>query len=347
MNLQSAGDALAIALKADVPVMLHGAPGIGKTELIEATAAKVGLPCLTEVLATMEAVDLRGLPVISGGSVAWSKPDFLARLEALGTEGVLFIDEANSNGQSVQIPLMQLAWKRQIGPHAIPPGWRIVMAGNRQSDRAAAQRMGTALANRLCHLDIEPPNSPEGVRAWAKWAAGAGIHPMVVAFIMLRGAPSGVQGRPGYQPGLLFAFNPDDASARAFPTPRAWSQVSKVADAPDAIRMHLVAGLVGEAAATEFEGFVRVYRSAPPVLAIISNPSGAKVPTEPGVQFAVALALARAADPGNFSAVVTYMQRVGREFEIVTVTDAIRRNPHLTDTSAFISWAARNADVTI
>ncbi|ACB80852.1 ATPase associated with various cellular activities AAA_5 [Methylorubrum populi BJ001] len=347
MNLHTALSALSEALKANIPVMLHGAPGIGKTDGIESTAAGIKLPCLTEVLATMEAVDLRGLPCITGDSVSWSKPDFLARLERMGPEGVLFIDEANSNAQSVQVPLMQLAWKRQIGPHEIPTGWRIVMAGNRQSDRAAAQRMGTALANRLLHLDIDPPNSQDDVRAWAKWAAGAQIHPMVIAFIMLRGGPNGVQGAPGYQPGLLFDFRPDDANARAFPTPRAWSQVSKIADAPDAVRLHLVAGLVGEKAACEFEGFVQVYRSAPPVLSIIANPAGAPVPTQPGVQYAVSLALARAANAGNFSAVLQYVRRVGREFEIVTATDAIRRNPDLTDTSAFIDWAARNSDVTI
>lgn len=349
MNLQNALAALEIAVKANVPTMLHGAPGVGKTDGVEGVARKLGLPCLTEVLATMEAVDLRGLPRFDadGSSVTWSRPDFLKRLADLGPEGVLFIDEANSNAQSVQVPLMQLAWKRQIGPHVIPEGWRIVMAGNRQADRAAAQRMGTALANRLLHLDVDAPNSQDDVRAWATWAAGAGIHPMVIAFIMLRGGPNGVQGKPGYQPGLLFDFRPDDANARAFPTPRAWSQVSKVADAPDAVRLHLVAGLVGEKAATEFEGFVRVYRSAPPVLAILSNPAGAPVPTEPGVQYAVALALSRAATAGNFSAVLQYMQRVGREFEIVTATDAIRRHPDLTDTQAFVTWAARNADVTI
>jgi hypothetical protein len=122
--------------------------------------------------------------------------------------------------------------------------------------------------------------------------------------------------------------------------------VSKIADAPDAVRHHLVAGLVGQKAATEFAGFVQVYRSAPPVAAILANPAGAKVPSEPGVQYAVALALARAADPANFGGVLQYMQRVGREFEIVTATDAIRRNPDLTDTRAFVDWAARNSDVT-
>ena len=149
VNLQNALAALEIAVKANVPTMLHGAPGVGKTDGVEGVARKLGLPCLTEVLATMEAVDLRGLPRFDadGSSVTWSRPDFLKRLADLGPEGVLFIDEANSNAQSVQVPLMQLAWKRQIGPHVIPEGWRIVMAGNRQADRAAATGGTAALAS--------------------------------------------------------------------------------------------------------------------------------------------------------------------------------------------------------
>jgi DNA polymerase III delta prime subunit len=352
MRLSTAIACARHAIEADIPVMFHGSPGTGKTEALEALARDMGLPCLTETLSTMESVDLRGLPKLDGDSVVWAKPDFLLRLERLCAQSadgraLFFIDEINSNGQSVQVPLMQLFRKRAIGPHVLPAGVRLAAAGNLQSDRAAAQRMGTALANRMCHLPIEPPTDTESVREWCKWAASVGLHPMVIALMMLRGAENGVRGQPGYQPGLLFNFNPDDPTAPAFASPRSVAEVAKIADAPDASRFHLVRGLAGEAFATEFEGFVKVYRSAPPVLQIIANPTGAKVPQEPGVQYAVSLALARAANPGNFSAVLTYMQRVGREFEIVTATDAIRRNPDLTDTPAFINWAARNADVTI
>jgi hypothetical protein len=104
---------------------------------------------------------------------------------------------------------------------------------------------------------------------------------------------------------------------------------------------------VGDAAAAEFEGFVRVYRSLPPILSIINNPTGAPVPSDPSTQYAVAVALSRASNPANFQNVLSYMRRVGREFEIVTVTDAIRRNPELCNTQAFIHWAASNADVAI
>lgn len=342
-------------LRADMPAMLLGAPGVGKTEGIEDTARECGFEPLTESLATMESVDLRGLPSLDGqGGVVWSKPDFLCRLERLkqttGRDVLLFIDEANANSQSVQVPLMQLALKRAIGPHELPAGTRLAFAGNRLSDRAAAQRMATAFNNRVGIIEIDSPANADGVKGWSQWAAAKQIHPMVIAFIMLRGAATGHEGKPGYLPGLLHCFDPSSQEP-SFASPRSWAAVSRVMPEIEkeskTVFFNAVKGIVGNMAATEFEGFREVYSSIPPVMSIISNPGGAKVPDMPGAQFAVSLALARAANPSNFSAVLQYMQRVGREFEIVTATDAIRRNPDLTDTPAFVQWAARNSDVTI
>ena len=55
----------------------------------------------------------------------------------------------------------------------------------------------------------------------------------------------------------------------------------------------LVAGLVGEAPAAEFEGFVRTMRDLPSLAAVLANPGGAPVPSEPSAQYAMAAALAR------------------------------------------------------
>jgi hypothetical protein len=352
MELATAIDCAADCIAADIPFFLHGSPGTGKTDSVGQLCERLSYENVTESIAGLESVDLRGLPGHDGsGGVVWSRPDFMIRCDrakaASGRNVLLFIDEVNAVPVSVQVPLMQLALTRRIGPHALPDGTRLAFAGNLLTDRAAAQRMGTAFNNRVAHFDIDSPASVDGVKAWSRWAASNKIHPMVIAFLMLRGAPNGTPDRPGYAPGLLHWFNPQDANARAFPSPRSWALVSRIADAPLSRLRQLVAALVGETAANEFMGFVSVFKSAPPVSAILANPAGAAVPSEPGVQYAVSLALARAATPTNFDSVLTYVQRMGSEFEIVTATDAVRRNPDLTCTSAFISWAARNSDVTI
>ncbi len=328
--------ALAFNLQHGISTMLVGSPGIGKTDMVGAACADVGRPCVTDTLSTMESVDLRGLPIVHGDSVIWAKPDFIDRLYAAGPRPVWFVDEANTLNQSLQVPLMQATLANRIGPHALPDGTTVVMAGNKQSDRAAAQRMGTALCDRLDFIDVEPC-----LKAWLEWAAGADIHPMIRAFLMLRG--EGTMGRPG----MLHNFDPSKPEMRSFCSPRSWAISTHYPDAPDDIRHALLAGKVGEAAAAEFEGFRRVYMTLPPIPVILADPAGAPLPTDPSTQYAVAVALSRAAKPGNFANVLQYMARVGREFEIVTATDAIRRNRPLADTSAYIDWASRNSDVSM
>jgi hypothetical protein len=338
MNMTQTAEALAVLLVADVPAMLWGPPGIGKTDLVEQVARDQGRSCITETLATMEPVDLRGLPWRDAetDSVAWSKPDFLVRLEQAGPEPVLFVDEANANNAGLQVCLMQLVLNRRVGPHRLPEGTRIVLAGNRVTDRAAAQRMPTALANRLSHLDVEPD-----VKSWLGWAARVQLHPVVVAFISWRG--QGTSNRPG----LLHQFDPAKPDQRAFPSPRSWAQVAKLVDAPDSCRAALIASQVGDGPAAELEGFIRLRRELPPLPSILANPTGAPVPSQPSLQYLVTVALSRAANAANFTAVLTYVARLGREFEIVAATDAVRRDPTLAETAAFVHWAAANADVMI
>jgi hypothetical protein len=352
MRLSQALETAMHCVDLDIPVHLSGAPGIGKTDGMGGAARSRGYGFQAETLGTMESVDLRGLPGHDGnGGVVWSKPDFLVRLDKLAAEFshtlvVFMIDEINANGASVQVPCMALIRERHLGPHYLPANVRIVTAGNRGSDRAAAQRMGTALANRLCHVEVDSPACVEGVKEWCAWGASNNVHPMMLAFMMLRGAPSGIPGQPGYQPGLLHHFDPSSPEP-AFPSPRSNTEVAKACDKPKHVRRAIARGCSGEIFAAEFEGFAEIYASLPPILSILSNPNGAKVPgnDQPAAQYAVSMALGRAANPQNFAAVLTYMGRVGREFEIVTVTDALRRCPDLTDTPAFINWAARNGDV--
>jgi hypothetical protein len=134
----------------------------------------------------------------------------------------------------------------------------------------------------------------------------------------------------------------------AFPTPRAWEKVSRVAGKPREVRLHLVAGLVGDAPAGEFEAFVRIYDALRGLIdGVLASPATAKVPTDPAELYAVSSAIARVADRKTFPNVLKYTQRLPKEFEIVTAVDAVKRDPGLAKTSAFGKWAVSNQDVVI
>ncbi len=321
----------------DITPMLEGAPGGGKTDLMHLAAKNVGRPIVTDTLATQESVDLRGLPYREGGVTGWSVPEFLARLRDAGPDAVLFWDEANAVSQSLQVPLMQMTLAKRVGPHDLPKGATVALAGNRVADRAAAQRMGTALNSRVLFIPFEPD-----LKGWLAWAAVNDIAPEIRAFLMLRG--QGVGGRPG----LFNNFDPNNPDQRAFACPRSYAQSSPiVAKASEGQRLRLLIGKIGEAAACELDGFCRVYRTLPPIPAILADPMSVAVPSDVSAHYALATALSKFANGANFGAVATYMGRVGPEFLTVTMTDAVRRNPDLAHSKAYIDWASLNAAVAI
>lgn len=186
--------------------------------------------------------------------------------------------------------------------------------------------MPSALANRFAHVDIEADAD-----TFVEWANVNDLHPLIMGFIRFR-------------PGLLHVMEGSDL--RAFPTPRAWEAVSRVAGAPAYLRLQLVTGIVGEGAGAEFEGFVRTYQDLPTVEAVVANPTTAKLPGDPAGKYAISAALAHKAKPNTFDPIQIYLRRLPREFEVMATVDAVRRDGLLAKTQAFKDWAVRNQDVT-
>jgi len=317
-----------VFISTDTPVFIWGPPGVGKSDIVRQIATEHKLPLIDIRAVLLDPVDLRGLPTVVNGKALWAQPDFLPNAARDGATGILFLDELNAAPQSVQAACFQLILDRKVGEYVLPPGWRIVAAGNRQGDRAAAQRMPTALANRFAHVDFEPDYN-----TWKTWAVKNNMSPMLIAFL-------------GYRPELLHKMG--DTDVRAFPTPRSWAQVSKVsAYVQHGSRLTANVALVGEGAAMEFEGFMDTWRDLPSIDDVLRTPIKTRVPSTPSGLYAISTALANFANKSNFAAVLTYVQRLGTEFEVLTVVDSIKRDSSLTETTAFIKWAARNQDVTL
>ncbi|RWC91703.1 MAG: MoxR family ATPase [Mesorhizobium sp.] len=325
MNLITARAVVESYLDADIPVFKWSPPGVGKSSLIKQITRDRGWGLVDFRCSTRDPVALMGIPSAETETTRWKVPDEFPQVERDGKEGILFLDELNTAAPSMQAAAFGLVLDRKVGEYTVPAGWRVVGAGNRQSDRAAAQRMPTALANRFAHVDIDPD-----VDTTTRYFNERGIDPMMIAFLRFR-------------PGMLHMMEGSDL--RAFPTPRSWEQAAKVIKKDN--RLHMITGLVGEGAAAEFEGFIRVYSTLPSLDQVIAHPETTVVPTEPAARFAIAAGLARKAKKDNFAAIMTYIRRLPREFEVMMTVDAVRRDGDLGKTQAFIDWSVRNQDVTL
>jgi hypothetical protein len=323
MKPSGIASALRILVQSKQPVFVWSGPGAGKSSVISQVAAALNLQLRDVRALLLDPVDLRGLPFLgSDGRSKWATPDFLPQ----DGEGILFLDELNAAPAMVQASCYQLVLDRKLVEYTLPDGWSIVAAGNRDSDRAVTTRMPTPLRNRFVHLDFEVD-----LQEWSEWAIQAGIRPEVIAFLRFR-------------PALLAAFDKD---ATAFPSPRSWEFVSRILDALDsasneAIEHELIAGAVGMGPATEFTGFLRMFRELPDIDAILMSPHQASVPDEPSAQFAVASALARSASDTNFDRICIYLDRLPTEFRVLCVHDATLRDPILRSTPGYVKFAVRH-----
>lgn len=307
------------------PVFLWGAPGVGKSQLVRQVAEQSGIELCDIRAILLDPVDLRGLPRIDADNrAAWCVPSFLPT----GGRGVMFLDELNAAPPLVQAACYQLVLDRKLGEYELPEGWAIVAAGNRETDRAVTHRMPSALANRFVHLDFEAD-----LDDWVAWAYRHTIPGELIAFLRFR-------------PELLHSFDPT-RNEKAFPSPRSWEFVGKIMQAnPDkAIFSALISGTVGQGAAAELTGFLRVYENLPDVDAVLAEPGNAAIPDDPATLYALCQALAYRANVENAGSILSFALRLPPEFSILLARDSVRKYPALVEHQDFECWAKKHVDI--
>lgn len=318
--------ALKTCVSAKRPCFIWGSPGIGKSNVVAQVAQEMNLQ-LTDIRAILlDPVDLRGLPTLENGKAKWAIPDFLPT----SGKGILFLDELNAAPPLVQAACYQLILDRKLGEYVLPDEWSIVAAGNLESDKAVTHKMSTALKSRFVHLYFEI-----NLDDWVKWAIDNNIYTPIIAFIRFR-------------PNLLHNFNPSSKD-NAFPCPRTWEFVSDllIQGIDNSIEYDLISGTIGEGATVELLSFLRIFRDLPNPDVVLLNPESANIPDNPATLYAICGALSRKANDNNIDRVLRYSQRLPREFDVLLVTDVLKRDSSLASTRSIIEWFARNSDIQI
>ena len=220
------------------PLMVWGAPGLGKSTIIRNLAKEYGVNFIDVRLAQREPVDVRGLPVPTDHGVEWQVSAEWPRDEK--SRGIILFDELTAADRSLQVAAYEFILDRRLGDlYKVPDGWYICAAGNRTEDRAVSTTMSSALANRFLHVELE-----SNADNWLEWAVANEIHPSVTGFVRFR-------------PGMLFNQENENLE-RGWPTPRSWERVStmmKILPDDEEMLRRTVYGLVGNRAGVEFMAF--------------------------------------------------------------------------------------------
>lgn len=204
------------------PVLLLGAPGIGKTQIMEQIAreCQVGLVSYTITHHTRQSAI--GLPFISkkefGGKeysvTEYTMSEIVAsiynKIEKTGLkEGILFIDEINCVSETLAPAMLQFLQCKMFGNHEIPQGWVIVAAGNPPEYNKSVREFDVVTMDRVKKIEVEPDFA-----VWKEYAVKNQLHPAVISYLSTRTAN--------------FYRMETTVDGRTFATPRGWEDLSQM-----------------------------------------------------------------------------------------------------------------------
>jgi hypothetical protein len=317
---------LVTAFRNRLKVLIKGAPGIGKTEIVGQACAIVGAALVIMHPAVSDPVDFKGLPAIVKNHAEFLPYGQLRKLIEADSLTICFIDDIGQAPHAVQAALMQLIQQREIDGHRISDHVVFCGATNDSSHMAGVQSILEPVKSRWDTIVELRCDQIE----WVRWAQKNNVREEVIAFVLFRGIE------------VLHNFKATRELTNS-PSPRTVYSASKWLAA--GVASHdVMAGACGEGWSAEFLGFLKVYRSLPDPDDCIQNPKTAKVPStdDAATLFAIATALSLRATKDNFAGVTEYLKRLPKEHEVFAVRDALARETKLQNTPAFTAWACDN-----
>ena len=183
-----------IPIERQRPVFLLGAPGIGKTAIMEQIAQELGVGLVSYSMTHHTRQSALGLPFIARktyGGVEYEVSEYTMSeiiasvydaIEQTGQqEGILFLDEINCVSETLTPAILQFLQYKVFGRHRVPDGWIVVTAGNPPEYNRSIHDFDIATWDRLKRIDVDPDFA-----VWKEYAVAQGVHPAVLTYLEIR-----------------------------------------------------------------------------------------------------------------------------------------------------------------
>ncbi len=204
------------------PVFLLGAPGIGKTAIMEQIAQELQIGIVSYSMTHHTRQSALGLPRIvhrefegEGFEVSeYTMSEIISAvydyMEKTGLKrGILFLDEINCVSETLYPSMLQFLQFKTFGTHKVPDDWVIVCAGNPPEYNRSVHEFDIVTLDRMREIDVEPEYG-----AWHRYAQEKGLHPAITTFLeSKRDCFYKVESRPG--------------GGKSFVTARAWEDMAE------------------------------------------------------------------------------------------------------------------------
>lgn len=176
------------------PIFLLGAPGIGKTAVMEQIAQEMGIALVSYSMTHHTRQSALGLPFIAhktyGGKEynvsEYTMSEIISSIyetmeEGGLKEGILFLDEINCVSETLAPSMLQFLQYKVFGPHKVPEGWVIVTAGNPPEYNKSVREFDVVTMDRMKLLEVE---ADYGV--WKEYAVERQVHNAILSYLDLK-----------------------------------------------------------------------------------------------------------------------------------------------------------------
>lgn len=241
------------------PMLILGAPGIGKTQIMEQAARECGVALVSYTITHHTRQSAIGLPFISekeyGGkkysATEYTMSEIVASIyekmnETGLEEGILFIDEINCVSETLAPAMLQFLQNKTFGNHEIPQGWVIAAAGNPPEYNKSAREFDIVTLDRVKKIQAEPD-----YQAWREYACRENFHPAILSYLELRNS--------------CFYQMETTIDGVEFATPRGWEDLSRMMEVCERLGKEVTVDLTiqyiqHERIAREFADYYELYQ---------------------------------------------------------------------------------------
>jgi len=173
------------------PILLIGAPGLGKTAIMGQIAKEADVALVSYSITHHTRQSAIGLPFITEKKFGdkdykiteYTMSEIIASvydtMETTGKkEGILFIDEINCASETLAPTMLQFLQLKQFGQHKVPDGWVVVAAGNPPEYNKSVKEFDTVTLDRIKLINVEPD-----YRVWKKYAYEYNINSAIISYL--------------------------------------------------------------------------------------------------------------------------------------------------------------------
>ncbi len=183
-----------IPIQRQRPVFLIGAPGIGKTAIVDQIAKELNIGLISYSMTHHTRQSALGLPFIAQKTYKektfdiseYTMSEIIASIyevmEASGKEeGILFLDEINCVSETLSPSMLQFLQYKTFGRHQVPDGWIIVTAGNPQEFNRSVREFDVVTLDRLKVMEVEP-----SYPIWRNYALNQNLHKAILTYLDIK-----------------------------------------------------------------------------------------------------------------------------------------------------------------